>query len=57
MHTSLMQLRGLVLAVLLRAEELSVSHRGLGDQVSGEAGHGVIPQVCPLTGGTCACMH
>lgn len=45
MHASFMQLRGLVLAVLLRAEELSVSHRGLGDQVPGEAGQGVIPQV------------
>lgn len=45
MHASFMQLRGLVLAVLLRAEELSVSHRGLGDQVPDEAGQGVIPQV------------
>lgn len=40
-----MQLRFLVVAVLLRAGELSVSHRGLGDQVPGEAGQGVTPQV------------
>lgn len=44
MHTSFMQLRYLVLAVLLRAGELSVSHRALGDQVPGEASQGVTPQ-------------
>lgn len=45
MHRSFTQLRNLVFAVLLRAEKLSLSHGGLGDQVPGEAGQGVIPQV------------
>lgn len=40
-----MQLRNLVLAVLLRAEQLSLSHEGLGDQVLGEVGQGGFPQV------------
>lgn len=40
-----MQLRNLVLVVLPRAEQLSLSHEGLGDQAPGEVGEGVFPQV------------
>lgn len=53
MHTSFMQLRGLFLAVSPRAEELSISHRGLGEQVLGEARWGGIPQLCSFAGGIC----
>lgn len=41
-----MQLRVLFLAVLQRAEDLFINQKGLGDQVPGEGGQGVIPQVC-----------
>lgn len=55
MHTSSTQLRGLFLAVSSRTEELSISHRGLGAEVPGEAGQGVNSQLCLSAGGVCMC--
>jgi len=55
-HAPSMQLKGLFLTVSPRAEELSIRHRGLGDQVPGEAGQEVIPQLCLFAGGACMCV-